>query len=147
MKGKLHSGLLALALLACAHQAAAQGTAFTYQGQLHAGGNPANGTYNLTFSLFNTNTGGASIGGPVATNGVGVANGLFTVTLDFGSSPFTGTNYWLEIQVETNGAGSITTLSPRQPLTPAPYAIYAASASNLLGTVPAAAWAALMAMR
>jgi len=29
----------------------AQGTAFSYQGRLNDGGNPASGTYDLTFSL------------------------------------------------------------------------------------------------
>ena len=48
----------------------AQGTAFTYQGQLQNNGSPASGTYNLTFSLFNTNTGGVAIAGPVTNNAV-----------------------------------------------------------------------------
>ena len=64
--------------------ASAQGTAFTYQGQLQNNGSPASGTYNLTFSLFNVNTGGTAVAGPVTTNGVIVTNGLFTVMIDFG---------------------------------------------------------------
>ncbi len=64
----------------------AQGTAFTYQGQLQNSGNPATGTYNFTFTLFNTNTGGAAIAGPVTNNVVSVRNGLFAVTIDFGAS-------------------------------------------------------------
>jgi hypothetical protein len=39
----------------------AQGTAFTYQGRLQNNGSPASGTYNLTFSLFNTTTGSSNI--------------------------------------------------------------------------------------
>jgi len=68
---------------------------------------------------------------------VGVTNGLFTVLVDFGSNVFTGTNYWLEIGVETNSASPFTTLAPRQQLTPAPYAIYAESvaASGIIGTL------------
>src|SRR5260370_14124839 len=34
----------------------AQGTAFTYQGRLNNGGNPANGNYDLTFTLFTSTT-------------------------------------------------------------------------------------------
>ena len=34
----------------------AQGTAFTYQGQLQNNGSPASGSYAMTFTLFNTNT-------------------------------------------------------------------------------------------
>src|SRR5271157_4302233 len=79
----------------------AQGTAFTYQGQLQNNGSPASGTYNLTFTLFNTNTSGVPIAGPVTNNGVTVNDGLFTVTIDFGPGVFTGTNHWLEIGAET----------------------------------------------
>ena len=116
----------------------AQGTAFTYQGELQNNGLPAKGTYNLMFSLFNTSSGGSAIAGPVTTNGVVVSNGLFAVLIDFGPGVFIGTNYWLEIGVESNGISSFTTLAPRQQLTPTPYAIMANSASNLLGTLPTA---------
>ncbi len=117
----------------------AQGTAFTYQGRLQNNGSPASGTYNLTFSLFNVSSGGSAAAGPVTTNGVFVTNGLFTVTLDFGAGIFNGTAYWLEIGVETNGAGSFTTLVPRQQLTPTPYAMFAegANAAGISGTIPA----------
>jgi len=115
----------------------AQGTAFTYQGQLNDGGAPANGSYDLTFALFNTNVTGTALAGTLTNNATAVSNGLFTVTLDF-SNRFDGTPRWLEIGVRTNGASGFTTLSPRQPLTPTPYAIFANSASNLSGTLPAA---------
>jgi 3-isopropylmalate/(R)-2-methylmalate dehydratase small subunit len=59
-----------------------------------------------------------------------VTNGLFTVTLDFGAGVFTGASRWLEIGVRTNGGASFTVLSPRQPLTPTPYALYAPSAGT-----------------
>ena len=51
MKQKLNNLLIALALLAAVHDVAAQGTAFTYQGQLQNDGSPASGTYNLTIQL------------------------------------------------------------------------------------------------
>ena len=82
----------------------AQGTAFTYQGQLQNNGSPASGTYNLEFSLFNANTGGTAVAGPVTTNDVVVTNGLFTVLIDFGPGVFTGETNWLQIGVETNGS-------------------------------------------
>ncbi|HUA37592.1 MAG TPA: hypothetical protein VMA35_04235 [Candidatus Sulfopaludibacter sp.] len=115
----------------------AQGTAFTYQGRLNDSGNTANGSYDLTFGLFNTNVNGTALAGPLTNSAIAVSNGLFIVTLDF-SNRFDGTPRWLEIGVRTNGASSFTTLSPRQPLTPTPYAIFANSASNLTGTLPAA---------
>lgn len=115
----------------------AQGTAFTYQGQLNDGGNPAGGSYDLTFSLYSsTNLPGTILAGPITNSAVSVANGLFATTLDFGSGVFAGTNYWLQIGVRTNGGTAFTTLSPRQPLTPTPYAIFANTASNLSGTLP-----------
>jgi hypothetical protein len=57
MKNQVKQLLIALALLAAVNlqlsTAFAQGTAFTYQGQLQNNGSPASGTYNLTFTLFN----------------------------------------------------------------------------------------------
>jgi hypothetical protein len=123
---------------AAVESAFAQGTAFTYQGQLGNNGQPANGTYNLTFSLFYTNTGGNRIAGPLTNSAVGMTNGLFILTLDFGGGIFNGSNVWLEIAVRTNGGGNFTTLSPRQPITPAPYAIMA---GNLNGPLPPASLA------
>jgi hypothetical protein len=108
----------------------AQGTAFTYQGQLQNGGGPANGSYDLAFTLYNTNTGGTAIAGPVTNTATAVTNGLFTVLVDFGPGGFTGASNWLEIAVQTNGGSSFTTLAPRQQVTPTPYAI---TANNLAG--------------
>ena len=116
----------------------AQGTAFSYQGSLQNNGSPASGTYNLQFSLFNVNSGGSAVAGPVTTNGVIVTNGLFTVLIDFSPGAFTGMTCWLEMGVESNGVSSFTTLTPRQQLTPTPYAIFANTTSNLSGTLPAA---------
>ena len=92
----------------------------------------------MTFALFATNSGGNTVAGPMTNSVTGVTNGLLAVMLDFGNSVFTGSNLWLEIGVRTNGAASFTTLSPRQPILPMPYAIMANSASNLLGTLPLA---------
>jgi trimeric autotransporter adhesin len=118
--------LMALAIgIAEPSPAQAQGTAFTYQGVLNAGGGPANGLYDLRFRLFVDPLGSNQAGSSVLTNGVPVANGLFIVTLDFGAGIFMGTNYWLEVDVKTNGGATYTDLSPLQAVTPAPYAIFA----------------------
>jgi hypothetical protein len=111
------------------------GTAFTYQGQLTDGGAPANGTYDLKFTLYDAVTSGGQVGSPLTTNAVAVSNGSFAVALDFGAGIFTGEARWLDIAVKTNGAGAYTPLTPRQALTPAPYAI---TAGNLSGALPAA---------
>ena len=116
--------LLLLLTVNLQFSAFAQDTAFTYQGRLNDGANPANGSYDVTFTLFATNTTGVAIAGPVTNAATAVSNGLFTATLDFGNQ-FPGAARWLEIGVRTNGAGSFFTLSPRQALTPVPYAITA----------------------
>ncbi len=128
-------------LLASVHPAPAQGTLFTYQGRLQTTNGPANGTYDLTFGLYNAATGGSQFGSTVQTNGNFVTNGLFIVTVDFGAGIFDGTPYWLQIGVRTNGAASFTALLSREQLTPAPYAIYSegGNAAGLTGTLPATA--------
>jgi len=112
------------------------GTAFTYQGRLTDGTNAANNLYDMYFALFDVPTGGSPVGPSVNFNGVPVSNGLFTVTLDFGASPFNGDARWLQIQVRTNGGFTTpyTPLSPRQALTPAPYALYAPNAGTAFAT-------------
>jgi hypothetical protein len=53
-----------------------------------------------------------------------VSNGLFTIPdLDFGSGAFNGEARWLAIAVQCPGDSGYTALSPRQALTPAPYAL------------------------
>src|ERR1035438_7436891 len=108
----------------------AQGTAFTYQGRLNSSGNPASGNYDFRFKLFVDSFGNTQAGSTVLTNGIPVTNGLFTVAIDFGAGMFTGTSYWLEVGVRTNGAGGYTSLAPLQALTPSPYAIFATGASS-----------------
>lgn len=108
----------------------AQDTAFTYQGRLNDGGSPANGIYDLQFTVCDALTNGNVVGGPLTNSTTGVSNGLFTVTLDFGSGVFTGPSRWLDILVRTNGSDAFIELSPRQLLTPVPYALYAPSAGN-----------------
>jgi hypothetical protein len=105
--------------------AATLGSAFSYQGHLREGGVPANGRYDLRFELFNSETSGSPSGSPVAQNAVAVSNGLFTVALDFGANVFNGASCWLQIGVRpADSTDPFVTLSPRQPLTPAPYSIY-----------------------
>ncbi len=111
-----------------AHPTFAQGTAFTYQGRLDTDGMPASGTYDLAFSVFDSASAGIQIGDSLTNTAVAVSNGLFVATLDFGAGVFDGSQRWLEIAVSTNGANAFGTLSPRQEITPAPYAIFAGSA-------------------
>src|SRR5262245_48006246 len=77
----------------------AQGTGFTYQGQLTHGGEPANGSYDLTFTVFAASSGGSSVANTVTNLATPVRNGLFTVVLDFGVGVFVDPARWLEIGV------------------------------------------------
>jgi hypothetical protein len=105
----------------------AQGTAFTYQGRLTDGADPATGLYDLRFVIYDAPSGGNAVGRPLTNDAVAASKGLFTVSLDFGGGVFNGAARWLEIGVRTNGSpGPHTALSPRQPVTPAPYAMLAA---------------------
>jgi formylglycine-generating enzyme required for sulfatase activity len=78
----------------------------------------------LQFSLWDFPTGPSLLASALTNIAVPVSEGLFTVTLDFGAN-FSGNNRWLEIAVRTNGSGAFSTLSPRQQITAAPYAITA----------------------
>jgi hypothetical protein len=62
------------------------------------------------------------VGTTVTRSNVNVSQGVFTASLDFGNL-FDGTALWLEVAVRSAGAGSYTTLSPRQALTGTPYAL------------------------
>jgi hypothetical protein len=133
MKKILFSLILFSAVIGGLSDAKAQGTLFTYQGQLQKNGAPLDGYYDMVFRLWTDPTAGSSVG-PILTNtAVVVSNGLFTTTLDFGPV-FDGTTLWLHIGVRTNTGGAFTPLTPRQQLTPTPYAI---TAENLDGTLPA----------
>jgi len=116
-------------LLAVANFAFAQTTEFTYQGRLLDGSMPPTASYDFEFGLFATEAGGTAL----ATNqrsGVSVANGIFTVRLDFAGS-FDGAPRWLEIAVKPAGSPDpFTPLNPRQPITSAPYAIRALNSTT-----------------
>jgi hypothetical protein len=135
------------AFLFLALAARAQTTAFTYQGQLISSNGAATGSYDFRFQIYNANN--SVVAGPLTNAPVGVTNGLFTVTLDFGASVFDGSTRSLEIGVRGYGdTNAYAVLSPRQTLTSVPYAIQSLNASNavrltaplqatnLAGTIP-----------
>jgi hypothetical protein len=99
------------------------GTSFTYQGRLTDAGGLANGEYDFQFTLQDDSWVDTPVAGPITIENHNVVEGLFTVQLDFGEV-FTGTARYLEIAVRpgTSG-GAFTPLTPRQELTPAPYAL------------------------
>jgi hypothetical protein len=107
------------------------GTSFTYQGVLAQDGTPLTGSADLKFTLWDAHTGGDQVNSTVTRNGVAVTNGQFTVALDFGSDAFNGDSRWLAIAVRSPaGTGEYTSLTPRQPVNPVPYALHALNAAT-----------------
>ncbi len=133
MKNKFIILMALCSAFALQHSALAQGTGFTYQGRLDTVGAPAAGTYDIAFTLYDSSTGGTQLGNALTNAATPITNGLFAVTLDFGNQ-FPGADRWLDIRVRTNGGGAFFTLTPRQKISPAPYAV---TAGNLTGTVAA----------
>ncbi|MBU0617611.1 MAG: hypothetical protein KKI02_07830 [Planctomycetes bacterium] len=109
-------------------------THFSYQGQILEAGEPVTDLVSMRFSLWDAAAGGLQLGTDYSAMNVDVVDGLFTVQIDsanFGSSGFNGDPRWLEIEVYDAGWQ---TLSPRQPITPAPYALFAADSPGGGGT-------------
>lgn len=117
------------------------GTAFTYQGRLSGAGGPLDGSYDFVFALYDDL--GQQVGDSLTNLAVAATEGRFGVVLDFGPNSFrkvlvplrewVGPGEWLEISVRTNRGKTYQLLTPRQRITPAPYA------STLTGTLPSSA--------
>ena len=124
---------LPLLILLVAGSAAAQTTAFTYQGKLTDSGNLANGNYDFQFALFDTVSNGTQIGTTQALSNITVTNGAFIVTLDFGACPtcFNGSPRFLQISLRPAGSPNpFFALSPRQQISSTPYAVKSLSAAT-----------------
>ncbi len=99
----------------------AQGTDFSYQGNLTDGGHAANGSFEFEFRLYDSVSGGNQQGGTVSLTNIDVTGGNFSVILDFGQQ-FSGASRFLDIRVRPAGSVTYTALSPRSPIKSAPYA-------------------------
>lgn len=138
--------LLLLAAVSFAAPALAQSGAFTYEGRLAEHDAPANGTYELEFTLWDSASGGqpvtaATLGTP---GGITVTAGRFAVVLDFGAGALNGQPRWIELAVRARGSTApFTVIAPRQSLPVAPYAVFATVAGGAAdGTIHTAALAA-----
>jgi hypothetical protein len=127
--------LAALAVLSSLAVAQPLSTAFTFQGELINGADPASGLYDFRFALFDAATGGTQQGPQLCSDNISVSGGKVTVLLDFGAQ-FAGQHRFLEVQVRqdtglscSNPAGFVI-LAPRQDLTAAPNAVYSLNAAS-----------------
>jgi hypothetical protein len=125
--------IISMFLALTAATASAQGSAFSFQGRLNDGTNPANGRYDLEFKLFTAITGGTQIGSTVSRPNTILINGVFSTTLDFGAAAFNNNpnGVFIEIAVRPNGStNALTILGPRQQITAVPFALRATNAAN-----------------
>lgn len=124
-----------IVMMISAVAASAQTTAFTYQGKLAESGSPASGLYDFRMTLWDQSSGGIQIGPTVGLPDTPVADGIFTVTLDFGANAFDGGMRFLEISVKPAGNPLVlpTLLTPRQQVMSTPYAVKSLSATSADG--------------
>lgn len=109
----------------------------SYQGRLtNSGGGPLNGNHTMRFIVYNASVGGSALWDSGNIN-VAVVNGLFNVKLGVDQADFNGQALWLSILV--NGQ----TLSPRQEILPAPYALSLRPGADIVGDAIGAADAVL----
>lgn len=151
--------LCAAVVLGPASLTHAQISAFTYQGELLDQTNPANGLYDMQFSLYDVATGGSPVAATLCANNVSVDRGRFTVELNFGGLDLQ--NLFIEISVRRDSGldcanpSGFTLLSARQKIGVTPFSATAAfslntqllggqgpsfytQASNLTGLIPSA---------
>lgn len=117
-------------ILLFAFSAAAQTTAFNYQGKLTDGGTPANGNFLLQFKLFDALNGGTQIGETISDVAVTPTQGVFSTKLDFGAAVFTGEDRFLEISVRRNVNETYTALAPLEKIASSPYSVRTLSAAQ-----------------
>lgn len=127
----LASAVVAAFLSATAPAQITTANTFTYQGRLAQDGAPFTGTADVRVQLYRSNQ---AVGAAINFFGVQVTDGLFTIPIDLGpevaglidfiGSPPAYVPAAIELSVRAPaGAGSYTTLSPRQQLNPAPSAL------------------------
>jgi hypothetical protein len=117
--------------------AAPVSSGISYQGRLTSpGGSPLNGSFTMRFVVYDDEVAGSALWDSGNMN-VTVENGLFNVQLGVDQSDFDGQELWLNIIVDGQ------TLSPRQEILPAPYALSLRPGADIVGDSISAADATL----
>jgi hypothetical protein len=102
--------------------------AIAIQGRLtDAGGTPLNGTYDVTFRLYEQSSGGTPL--CTDTNSIQVTGGLFSSYLDHCYNDLNGQKVWLGIEVGSDGE-----MTPRQVIYAVPYALSLRPSAVISGT-------------
>ena len=97
------------------------------------GGAPASGDFDFQFRLFDAAAGGTQQGSAIEQLNVTVANGDYTVNLDFGATVFSGADRFIEVRFRPAGSGLYTVLTPMQQITSVPYSIRSLVATTAEG--------------
>ena len=118
------------------------GTAFSYQGRLTNASGPVSGACDFKFSLWTAASGGTQLASVLEKTNVPLAEGNFSVELDFGTGHFNqpatfgGDARWLMFGVRCPaGSGAYTVLSGRIALNPTPYALSLRPGARVMGDV------------
>jgi len=111
------------------------GAAFTYQGRLLDSSNvPVSGLCDMSFTLYDEESGGAQIGATQMITDVVMSDGYFSAALDFGAPAWNGDMRWLQVEATCPPSGSLTGFQ-RQVVRAVPYAMYALSGNAITSTV------------
>ena len=106
---------------------AAVASGISYQGRLTSpSGTPLDGTYAMRFIVYDDEAAGSALWDS-GTLDIPVEDGLFTVDLGVDQADFDGQALWLSIIVDGE------TLSPRQEILPAPYALSLRPGADIVG--------------
>ena len=97
---------------------------FNYQGNLRQSGFLVNGQRNMKFRVFDSSAPAAVALWESTTSAVDISTGIFRVTLEPVINDWQSGNLWLELEIEGK------TMSPREELTSAPFAINSAMLSG-----------------
>ena len=95
----------------------AKADSISYQGRLTDSGSLASGSYDFQFLLKDAATGGSTVG-EVLKMALPVQNGVFSASLSWNSSLFSGAARWIEVRVRPTPATGSATAEPD-----APYAV------------------------
>ncbi len=103
--------------VANATASAATPDSISYQGRLSDGGSPASGSYDFQFTLKDAASAGNSVGEAIKQT-LTVQNGVFSASLAWGPTVFTGAARWIEVRVRPTPSGGSSV-----PESEAPYAV------------------------
>lgn len=120
----MHVRFLLTGLVGLLFSVGAAAQPISYQGYAEDGGSPADGTYDLQFSVYNALNGGAQQGSTITVDDASITDGIFSAELDFPPELFGGgADRWLEVRIRPGAGGTYTTLSPRTRLGASPVAL------------------------